>query len=135
LPCFAPGGSTALDLRQLRYFLAIGDSGALSYAARTLDIAQSAVSHHLAEMEARLGVERHPRGVTLTPAGRTLYEHARTIVAAVARAESEIQAFSSRTGGPVSVGLSHTVTHQISLPLIKTIKRECPGIISVSSRP
>ncbi len=50
------------DLRQLRYFLAIGNTSSLSTAARTLNVAQSAVSHHLAEIESKLGValvERH----------------------------------------------------------------------------
>ncbi len=50
------------DLRQLRYFLAIGYTSSLSTAARTLNVAQSAVSHHLAAIESKLRValvERH----------------------------------------------------------------------------
>ena len=100
-----------LDLRQLRYFLAVGDAGALSHAAQKLNLAQSAVSHHLAELEAKLGVqlvERHPRGIRLTAAGQRLHEHARAIVAAVAKAEEDVKAFAEEASGPVSVGLSHT---------------------------
>jgi LysR family nitrogen assimilation transcriptional regulator len=131
-----------VDLRQLRYFLAIGDSGALSYAAQSLNVAQSALSHHLQELETNFGVPlvtRHPRGVTLTPAGRRLYEHARTIMAAVARAESDVQAFAERATGPVSVGLPHTVTMRVALPLIRAIKQEFPdvmmGLVEAMSHP
>ena len=121
-----------LDLRELCYFLAIADAGALSQAARTLNIAQSAVSHHLAALEAKLGVplvERHARGVTLTAAGHRLHQHARTIIAALARAEGEVKAFSEEPAGPVSLGLSHTVTYRAALPLMRALKAERPGIM------
>src|SRR4029453_4248492 len=71
--------SLALGLRQLRYFIAIADAGVLSRAGETLNVAQSALSHHVAALETDLGVkllERRPRGVALTAAGRRLYEHA-----------------------------------------------------------
>lgn len=91
-----------LDLRELRYFLAIADAGALSQTARTLNVAQSAVSHHLAALEAKLGVplvERHARG-DLTAAGHRLHQHAGAIIAALAKAEGEVKAFSEEPAGP-----------------------------------
>ena len=131
-----------LDLRQLRYFVAVAESGALSYAAQRLNIAQSAVSHHLAELESKLNlalVERHSRGVTLTPAGTRLYEHARSIISAVAQAEAEVRAFSEEAAGSVSLGLSHTVTHIIALPLMRkaqcTLPRVMLGIVEAMSIP
>ena len=121
-----------LELRQLRYFVAVAEAGALSYAAQKLNIAQSAVSHHLAELEAKLNlslVERHSRGVTLTPAGKRLYEHARSIISAVARTEAEVRAFSEETTGSVSLGLSHTATYIISLPLMRQAKSTLPNVM------
>ena len=59
----------ALGLRQLRYFIAIADAGVLSRAAEALNVAQSALSHHIAALETDLGVkllERKPRGIALT---------------------------------------------------------------------
>ena len=41
----------ALGLRQIRYFIAIADAGVLSRAAETLNVAQSALSHHVAALE------------------------------------------------------------------------------------
>ena len=131
-----------LDLRQLRYFVAVAESGALSYAAQRLNIAQSAVSHHLAELESKLNlslVERHSRGVTLTPAGTRLYEHARSIISAVAKAEAEVRAFSEEAAGSVSLGLSHTATHIIALSLMRraqsTLPRVMLGIVEAMSIP
>ena len=54
-----------LSLKQLRYFVAIADAGAMSRAAETLSIAQSALSHHVAEMEASLGVSLLDRSMDL----------------------------------------------------------------------
>ena len=47
----------ALGLRQLRYFIAIADAGVLSRVAETLNVAQSALSHHVAALETDLGVK------------------------------------------------------------------------------
>ena len=44
------------DLRQLRYFVTIADAGSFSKASLQLGVAQSALSHHISQMEARLGV-------------------------------------------------------------------------------
>jgi LysR family nitrogen assimilation transcriptional regulator len=129
---FESGKEMRLNLRQLRYFLAIAETGTLSYAARQLNVAQSAVSHQLAELETRLGValvERHPRGVTLTPAGRRLREHAHSILSAVIRAESELRSLSEKTSGPVSLGLAHTVARCIAVPLMRRIKVDHPDIL------
>src|SRR5947209_1658625 len=75
--------SVTLGLRQIRYFIAIADAGVLSRAAETLNVAQSALSHHVAALETDLGVkllERRPRGIALTAAGRRLYEHASALL-------------------------------------------------------
>ena len=84
----------ALGLRQLRYFIAIADAGVLSRAAETLNVAQSALSHHVAALETDLGVkllERRPRGIALTAAGRRLYEHASAVLSALGKAEGRPQ--------------------------------------------
>src|SRR3954468_18655358 len=51
-------------------------------------------------------VERHARGVTLTAAGHRLHQHARTIIAALARAEGEVKAFSEEPAGPGAARLA-----------------------------
>ena len=74
---------TAMDLRQLRYFVGIVQAGSLSRAADQLHVAQSAISHHLASLESEVGrqlVTRGPKGILLTEAGGVLYRHAEAIL-------------------------------------------------------
>ena len=80
-----------MDSRQLRYFAAIFEHRTLSNAAENLRVAASALSHHLANLEAELGVtlfDRKPRGMEPTAAGHRLHEHAKAILKAMAAAEA-----------------------------------------------
>ncbi len=68
----------------LFYFVTVADEGQLTRAAAKLDIAQPALSQAMLQLECELGfqlLERHPRGVTLTPAGEAFLEKARRAVA------------------------------------------------------
>jgi DNA-binding transcriptional LysR family regulator len=70
---------------QLRYFVTVAEEGQMTRAARRLHLAQPALSHAIAQLESELGIElleRHARGVTLTPAGETFLEKARIALAA-----------------------------------------------------
>jgi LysR family nitrogen assimilation transcriptional regulator len=121
----------ALGLRQLRYFLAIADAGALSRAAESLNIAQSALSHHVAEIERTLGVklfDRKPRGVGLTAAGHRLREHANSILSALDKAEQDVRTFTDAASGPVSLGLSHTAIAVIALEVMQAVQTRCPAV-------
>jgi DNA-binding transcriptional LysR family regulator len=72
-----------MDLRHLRYFLAITDHGSITAAATSLGIRQSSLSDTIRALEEELGVAlfmRHARGVRLTQAGDTLAEHARLLL-------------------------------------------------------
>jgi LysR family nitrogen assimilation transcriptional regulator len=121
----------ALGLRQLRYFIAIAESRALSHAAQTLNVAQSALSHHVAQLEATLGVrliERRARGIALTSAGRRLYEHALSITSAVKKTEDDVRTFAETPSGVISVGLPHTAIELMALPLMQAVRRQWPRI-------
>ncbi|OAF06268.1 hypothetical protein AYJ54_14165 [Bradyrhizobium centrolobii] len=120
-----------LSLRQLRYFVAIADSGAFARAAESLNIAQSALSHHVSEIEAELGVtllDRRPRGIALTTAGRRLYEHAGAILSAMAKAEIDVKTFTEVAAGPVSIGVSHTAGAVSALPIMQGVGVGCPNV-------
>ena len=69
-----------LDSRLLRYLLAVVRAGSIRGAAETQNVAASAISRQISDLEARLGLkllERLPRGVVPTEAGRAIAEHAR----------------------------------------------------------
>ncbi len=72
-------------LKHLRYFVAVADAGAVTGAARTLNVSQPSISAALAELERRLGLRlflrHHAQGLSLTPAGRRLLGQARQLIA------------------------------------------------------
>ena len=72
-----------MEIRQLKYFVAIAEHGAFSKAAEKLFVAQSALSHQLAQLEDELGARlfhRSRRGVELTEPGRVFLAHALAIL-------------------------------------------------------
>ncbi|WP_118138439.1 LysR family transcriptional regulator [Oceanicella sp. SM1341] len=120
-----------LDSRQLRYFAAIHEQGSLARAAITQRVAASALSHHLARLEAELGCalfRRKPRGMEPTAAGRRLYEHARSILKAMEAAEADLRQSGERVSGPVSVGMSYSGVKAIGVELVSRVLRDYPQV-------
>ena len=71
-----------MDIKQLKYFVAIAEEGSLSAASVRLHVAQPSLSQHVIKIEEELGVQlldRSPRGIVLTEAGQILLKHARDI--------------------------------------------------------
>jgi LysR family hca operon transcriptional activator len=92
---------------QLEYFVAVADDGQMTSAARRLGVAQPALSQAIAQLEAELGLkllERHPRGVALTSAGRTFYEKARLAVAASEAAADTARSLARGLEGTLDFG-------------------------------
>ena len=72
-----------MELRHLRYFLAVGEASSFSKAAAQLRVAQPALSRQMRDLEDEIGVHllrRSPRGVTLTPEGKLFLEEARELL-------------------------------------------------------
>jgi DNA-binding transcriptional LysR family regulator len=91
-----------MDLRQLRYFVAVADASSFGRAGTLLGIAQSALSTQIARLESELGVvlfARSPRAVSLTPAGRAVLAEARkTLIQADVTVDVAHQAARGETG-------------------------------------
>ncbi|WP_426525863.1 LysR family transcriptional regulator [Bradyrhizobium sp. McL0615] len=70
-----------MELRHLRYFVAVAEEGSLTVAAqKRLHTAQPSLSRQIHDLELELGVQlliRGPRGIELTPSGRVFLDHAR----------------------------------------------------------
>lgn len=82
-----------MELAQLRHLVALADHGSIGRAARALHMSQPGLTKSLRRLEESAGtklLERHPRGVALTPQGRRLVEHARLIRLQVADARREL---------------------------------------------
>lgn len=95
-----------LDLTTLRLFVAVCDAGNIARAGEKCAIVGSAISKRLAQLEATVGTPllvRKRHGVTPTPAGQSLLEHARGMLAGAGRIERDMQAFSSGLRGQVRI--------------------------------
>ncbi len=120
-----------MDLRQLRYFVAIVEQGSFSKAAEALRVAQPALSQHLRHMEGELGLpllHRGPRGAVPTEAGERLLAHARTILDQFAAIPDSVRGAGRPVTGDVRIGLPGTVSEILSVPLIEAVRAEHPGI-------
>lgn len=120
-----------IELRQLRYFLAIVEQGSLTRAAEVLRVAQPALSGHVQRMEAHLGTAlllRTPKGVQPTEAGQALARHARLILDRLALAEEEIRGQRDDPAGLVRLGLPGTIGQILAVPLIRAVRARHPRI-------
>ena len=91
-----------MNLRQLRYILAIADEGSFTRAAERLFVAQPSLSQQIKSLERELGgplLERLPKGIRLTAAGKAFVPEARAAVAHAERATRDARsALGSRPG-------------------------------------
>ena len=120
-----------MELRQLRYFVAIVDHGSLSRAALVLHVAQPALTQQLRQLEDELGAQllhRSAQGVLSTDAGKVFYEHAQAILKQVADARSAVTQSTTRPSGSVTLGLPHSISGALALPLLMAARASYPEI-------
>lgn len=121
-----------MNLRQLRYFAAIVESGSMSEAARRLHIVQPALSRGLAELEDTLGaplVVRNRTGVTPTAAGETLYAQARLILRQCENAATLVREHSRLLQGRVAIGILRSDAWALAAPLYRAIRAQMPQVL------
>ena len=120
-----------MELRQLRYFVAIVDHGSLSRAARVLHIAQPALTQQIRQLEEELEAQllhRSAQGVIATDAGKTFYEHAQAILKQVTDAKSAVAQSNDKPSGTVALGIPQSVSGALALPLLTAIRATYPEI-------
>ncbi|SFV10406.1 LysR substrate-binding domain-containing protein [Pseudoduganella namucuonensis] len=120
-----------MELRQLRYFVAIVDHGSLSRAATVLHVAQPALTQQLRQLEEELGAQllhRSAQGVLSTDAGKVFYEHAQAILKQVSDARSAVTQSATRPSGSVTLGLPHSISGALALPLLTAARARFPEI-------
>ena len=120
-----------MDVRQLRYFLSVAKCRSFSRAAVDLNVAQPALSHHVANLEAELGVklfERSTKGVKPTECGETLMRHAETIIRQVNQAAIDVKTTSAHPSGIVTIGLPTSISISLTVPLLQAVEARFPAI-------
>jgi DNA-binding transcriptional LysR family regulator len=120
-----------MELRQLRYLVALADERHFTRAAEREHIAQPALSQQIRRLEREIGlplVERTTRRVAMTGAGELLVARARRVLAEIEAAGAELQALSGLLTGRVTVGAMHTMGPiDVSLVLAEFRQRH-PGV-------
>lgn len=121
-----------MELRQLRYLVAIVDHGTFTAAAESLHVAQPALSQQMRRLEAEVGVpllRRGTRGVTPTEAGALLLTRARRVTAELDAATAELDELQGLLRGRVVVGAMGSLG-PVDLPaLLAAFHAEHPQII------
>ncbi|MCS3918866.1 DNA-binding transcriptional LysR family regulator [Candidatus Fervidibacter sacchari] len=118
-----------LDLWQLEIFCAVAELKSFSRAAEALFVSQPTVTSHISALEKRLGVklfDRTTRKVTLTPAGKLLYRHAKALLAEHEAAMQELSKFQGGLRGRLVFGSSTIPAHYLLPSLMAKFCREFP---------
>ena len=126
-----------MDLRQLRYFVAVAEHGSISVAAQAVHIAQPALTRQMQALEDELGTalfERTTRGVKLTDAGKQLLTDASRLLDDTAAAKERAQRAGRGEIGHLSIALPVVQTlAPMTAEVLRNYRREVPGV-SISLR-
>lgn len=120
-----------MDLRQLTYFKAVAEGGSFARASSRLRIAQPAVSSQVSHLEQELGSQlfvRHTRGVSLTPAGITLLQHASEILKKVEQARTAVREISDDHAGVMTIGIPTTIANILAPSLVEAVRSAYPKL-------
>src|SRR5205823_2241058 len=118
-----------MELRQLRYLVALAEERHFTRAAAREHIAQPALSQQISRLEAEVGValvERTTRRVALTDAGAALAERARRILAELDAAEAELRDLAGVRTGHVTIGATGTLGPVDIAELLAVFNRRYP---------
>ncbi len=119
------------SLRALECLVVVAECGSITEAARLLHLSQPAVSHQLAELERETRtplLNRHARGVTLTPAGHAALSHARRAIEASAAAVTAARAVGDGTGGTLRLACAQSLTVPLLAPVVREWHRKRAAI-------
>ncbi|MGW0163045.1 LysR family transcriptional regulator [Mycobacterium sp. NPDC003323] len=120
-----------MDIRQLKFFLAVVDHGTVHRAAEELYVAQPSVSHSLRRLEDELGTElfmRRGRGLVLNSAGEALVAPARELVQLLEVARATVESVDGLRGGRLTVASMPSQAVSPLTELIARFTRRYPGV-------
>ncbi|WP_412538827.1 LysR family transcriptional regulator [Longispora sp. K20-0274] len=124
-----------IDPRRLAVLRAVAEAGGVLAAASALHLTPSAVSQHIARLEAETGVTLLDRSrlggrraAGLTPAGRMLAGHAARLADVLAAAEHDLTAYTGKITGPVSIGAFPTAIRHLVAPAARDLATTAPAV-------
>src|SRR3989475_2173566 len=120
-----------MELRHLRYFLAVGDALNFTKAAAQLRVAQPALSRQVQDLEDEIGVDllrRNPRGVTLTAEGKLFLEEVRELLKRADESVEKVRALARGEYGKLHVGYAPSPTVEILPPALAAFQKAVPRV-------
>jgi DNA-binding transcriptional LysR family regulator len=120
-----------LDVRRMQLLRAVAEHGSFSAAAAALHLTQPAVSRQIAKLEREAGLrllERSPRGLRLTDAGRVLVDRAEAIASHLVAAEGELEAVGRLEGGRLRVAAFGTAGATIVVDALRGFRARHPRV-------
>ncbi len=126
-----PAIIVGVELRHLRYYVAVAELRHFGRAAERLHMAQPPLSQQIRQLETELGVqllERTTRRVDLTDAGVAFLQRAREVLAAVDVASAEAQRIGAGLEGRLVVGCVGSATYSLLPSLARTLREELPAV-------
>ncbi|MCW2270747.1 MULTISPECIES: LysR family transcriptional regulator [Pseudomonas] len=120
-----------MEIRQIRYFVAVIDCGSLSQAARQVHVAQSALSKQMSALEDELGVQlfhRSHNGVVASEAGKVFYEYAQGMLKHLLDARAAVTSSPDAVSGSIIVALPQSVATILAMPLMRAVAARYPQV-------
>lgn len=120
-----------MELRTLRYFLAVAREENMTEAANVLHVTQPTLSRQIADLERELGVElfeRTNRSCVLTSDGMRLRQRAEEIISLVEQTEGELADRELGIAGNIRIGAGETRAMQVVLGAFADVRRDYPGV-------
>jgi len=121
-----------MELRHLRYFVAVAEELGFRRAAERLHLAQPPLSAQIKGLEAELGIkllERSTRIVRLTPAGRVFLDEARLVLAAAERAEQRARRADQGLVGVLRIGVLAPAATARFASILRSYRQKFPGVL------
>jgi DNA-binding transcriptional LysR family regulator len=140
-PAVLPDALADVSLRQLLSFQAVAEQGTFHGAAEVLDYTQSAVSQHVASLEAALSVRLFDRGrgrrtVAITEAGTLLLRHVTAISSRLQAARADLLAYVAGEHGTLRIGVYSSVGSKLLPAIVQRFGERWPGIaVELSEAP
>jgi len=129
--CFLGIMKVAMELRHLRYFLAVSEALSFTKAAAQLRVAQPALSRQVQDLEDEIGVDllkRSPRGVTLTAEGKLFLEETRALLRRAEESVEKVRALARGQFGDLHVGYASALTVELLPPAIAAFNKAFPRV-------
>jgi LysR family nitrogen assimilation transcriptional regulator len=120
-----------VDIKQIKTFIIVAETGSLSAASDRLRLAQPALSRHIKLLEHEIGVQlfaRHVRGMTLTEPGEKLLGRVSGLIRQLEQSVDDIRSNDEVVKGNVAIGLMPSVNTVFAVRLVERVRRELPKV-------